>query len=1295
MDIISWLLARKYCDNSIKGISGVLSGKNCTIDSATKSGNLTTVIFKWTADDGTTRTTQIEVKDGETPAFSSVAITGGHRLTFTTQDPTQSVSFNVMDGAKGDTGISVVASNVDDNNNLTLTLSNGNVINAGKIKAVTTIDNTLSTTSSNPVENKVITNALNNKVDKEMGKGLFSDEEKAKLANIEDGAQVNVLEKLIVNGQEATITDKSIALTIITSAVSNLQNYYLKTETYTKQEVEDLIGSTVGVTIEIVEQLPTEGQSNVIYFLPTETEGVYSQYIYSNNSWILIGSTTVDLSNYYTKAQVDTLLNGKQNVLTIDSFPTPLSNNPVASGGVYTAIAQMQPQFQFANMPTASSTNLGFVYQYTGATGTYTQNMFYRCIYDDTLGEYRWEEVIFHATVTVDSAISGTSTNPVQNKVIKEALDTKQDIMQYSTMPSAQDNLGKIVQYIGTNTANYTNGYFYKAIYNSESDVYLWTVIKFSADMLVDNALSTTSENPVQNKVITGAINDIQDVIPSEASDTNQLVDRDSLGTASQKNFTSYVSPDNADVPISSSVYRAITSAVYGAYHPSGSKTIAELTSDLLVLANIGNVYKITEDGVTTDLFIGGAGQTIHTGDNAVVVYGGQPNTFLFDLQSGSIDLTPYQTKTLESAVEGQTTVEGALSALSTNKATQAEVNDMNNVLGAKNLIPYPYHRQNGYTTNGATFTYDDEGVITVNKVAGNATAYFGLFSNTLYPNAKNFLEPNTSYILSMELEDATSTSCFIQTQNGIDLAAIRNKATGKYEISFTTPETMDFLAVSLYYGAATTENNAKVKLMIRLASIQDDTYEPYSKTNRELTIDKAEQAEVNDIVNVYGAKNLLSYPYYESTKTVNGITFTDNGDGTLTLDGTATARITYEMTATASYNLLEIGKKYLISFKTSDDTIDSNSWALRIYCKKDSVTVLSTTDSRGSDVAFTVPEETVGANVQFIIVSGTVLNNVVIKPMIRLASIQDDTWVPYVPTNKELMSCKLNGYVGAKNLLPYPYKHTTKSENGVTFTDNGDGTITVNTPTSASAETTFYLSQSIQSILDTGMYILSGCPSGGNRTSGYFMEFAELATSSSDWKMFGTDTGEGAIAHIDSTRYAIHAYIRIRSGATVSNLTFKPMIRRVEDTDPTWQPYAKTNRELTDVIPSDASASNKLVTESDLTYSTSETNTGKTWIDGKPIYRKVINLGTLPNNDTKGVNHGITNINQFVNVRGFGTYSSSAICIPLPYSAAGADNKDRIGIYANAQSVVVSCPTYDFSAYIGTAILEYTKTTD
>lgn len=33
---------------------------------------------------------------------------------------------------------------------------------------------------------------------------------------------------------------------------------------------------------------------------------------------------------------------------------------------------------------------------------------------------------------------------------------------------------------------------------------------------------------------------------------------------------------------------------------------------------------------------------------------------------------------------------------------------------------------------------------------------------------------------------------------------------------------------------------------------------------------------------------------------------------------------------------------------------------------------------------------------------------------------------------------------VRSKNLIPYPYIHTTKEENGITFTDNGDGSITI-----------------------------------------------------------------------------------------------------------------------------------------------------------------------------------------------------------------------------------------------------------
>ena len=43
-------------------------------------------------------------------------------------------------------------------------------------------------------------------------------------------------------------------------------------------------------------------------------------------------------------------------------------------------------------------------------------------------------------------------------------------------------------------------------------------------------------------------------------------------------------------------------------------------------------------------------------------------------------------------------------------------------------------------------------------------------------------------------------------------------------------------------------------------------------------------------------SKNLIPYPFRDTTKTVNGITFTDNGDGSITIKGTATADVAFSL---------------------------------------------------------------------------------------------------------------------------------------------------------------------------------------------------------------------------------------------------------------------------------------------------------------------------------------------------------------------------------------------------------------
>ena len=110
-------------------------------------------------------------------------------------------------------------------------------------------------------------------------------------------------------------------------------------------------------------------------------------------------------------------------------------------------------------------------------------------------------------------------------------------------------------------------------------------------------------------------------------------------------------------------------------------------------------------------------------------------------------------------------------------------------------------------------------------------------------------------------------------------------------------------------------------------------------------------------------------------------------------------------------------------------------------------------------------------------------------------------------------------------------------------------------------------------------------------------------------------------------------------------------------------------------------------------TYSTTETVIG-TWIDGKPIYRKVIDIGNLPNNDYKDVAHNINNIRDFTKIdaiinTGTGYYYSLNM---RGTSVMFADNTTVIR--ADTTKIQIGT-TGNYSAQSGYAILEYTKTTD
>ena len=109
--------------------------------------------------------------------------------------------------------------------------------------------------------------------------------------------------------------------------------------------------------------------------------------------------------------------------------------------------------------------------------------------------------------------------------------------------------------------------------------------------------------------------------------------------------------------------------------------------------------------------------------------------------------------------------------------------------------------------------------------------------------------------------------------------------------------------------------------------------------------------------------------------------------------------------------------------------------------------------------------------------------------------------------------------------------------------------------------------------------------------------------------------------------------------------------------------------------------------------YSTDETVVGKC-IDGKPIYRKVFEIGSLPNDTTISIPHGIKNLDTFTDKRA-SWYDS----IDDRWNFDYRKDSDTVIISFNPNNtnLYIRATGTDWSARTSKCIvtLEYTKTTD
>ena len=246
--------------------------------------------------------------------------------------------------------------------------------------------------------------------------------------------------------------------------------------------LKEMIANLANLQIEIVDQLPSIGETNIIYLVKKSGSApdIHDEYVFVDGKWEKIGNTEIDLSNYYTRAEVDA------KIPVIPNIETSISG----AGNVITLI-----EVDANNKHKVNATK---------GISVYTQQEV-----DDKLTGFGAGDVIAaEAFTTADRVI--TSNGPgktvkdsgilISNLALKSYVDEKEIAWDKVTgkpetyVPAAHTH--PLAQITDAGALAYKDKV-------DESDLNF----DIPDRTVVDSSLNTSSVNPVQNKVVTEALN--------------------------------------------------------------------------------------------------------------------------------------------------------------------------------------------------------------------------------------------------------------------------------------------------------------------------------------------------------------------------------------------------------------------------------------------------------------------------------------------------------------------------------------------------------------------------------------------------------------------------------------------------------------------------------------------------------------------------------------------------------------------------------------------------------------------
>ena len=482
--VVAYILGKSYTKKSLIGI-GALAGAPCQVQSINKVGKTTTITLKWEDNVGGVHTQAFDVEDGAD-------------------------------------GVSVTNATINANGHLILTLSNGNSIDCGQVLPQYDTMPTPSASNEGQILQYIGTTTSS------YTNGYFYE-------CINDGGVYKWVEK-------------------------SVQDSY------------------------------TKGQIGSLSDLPDTSKNVIE-----------------NIANI--KLSVDQLSASKLSISDIDNALSDVSENPVQNkvikltldqlrGSILDKLNEKEDKFRYSTMPTASVDYLNKIVEYIGTTdSTYTNGYFYQCRFDGI--NYSWVQKNIQPSsggAGGDGVVDGyynsadhlfyeenTFINPItgDDNTLYVSLDTNLLYRYNGLIFIRVDESSSGEDDVINGYYNITDGKFYEdSTYTTEivgqigkiyisidtNIQYRWDnlslpnkFVTISSSIAVDSALSDTSENPVQNKVIT---------IPLEALQGSVLTKMQKMLSAQQDNFAVF---DNNGQVVDSNISKDIV--------PSGASSSNQLAT--------------------------------------------------------------------------------------------------------------------------------------------------------------------------------------------------------------------------------------------------------------------------------------------------------------------------------------------------------------------------------------------------------------------------------------------------------------------------------------------------------------------------------------------------------------------------------------------------------------------------------------------------------------------------------------------------------------------------------------------